>query len=199
MIPVVQQPEPLDFDVKVRQKGEAWLTSQGFDLNKALPKNTKPPAFWTECLPQLRAAYNNVCAYVCIHIEEITGSATVEHFKPKSLYPRQIYEWGNYLLVCGIMNSRKRNFEDVLNPFSLAPETFFLNLITGEIFPNPQLSALEAKAAEQTIKRLKLNQADCNKLRVRYWDKFTTGKIIESELQEFSPFAWSEAKRQGLL
>jgi uncharacterized protein (TIGR02646 family) len=147
VIPVKQKPKPVDFDMKVGRKGSAWLMGQGFDLNKPLPTKTKPPAFWTECLPDLRAAYDNICAYVCIHIEEITGNATVKHFKPKSLYPKQIYDWKNYLLVCGIVNSRKRNFEDVLNPFSLAPETFYLNLTTGEIFVNPQLSAFDTKVA----------------------------------------------------
>jgi uncharacterized protein (TIGR02646 family) len=199
VIPVVFQSAPSDFDVKVRKKGEAWLLARGIDTTKPLPPKTKLPAYWTSCIPDLRLAYRNVCAYMCIYIEEITGDATVEHFKPKSLYPKQIYEWDNYLLVCGTMNGRKSNFEDVLNPFLLAPNTFYLNLVDGRIFPSPSLTTLEQQAAQQTIDRLKLDNADARKLRLRYWKKFTTGKIAESELQELSPFAWLEAKRQGWL
>jgi uncharacterized protein (TIGR02646 family) len=197
VIPVTPQPEPKDFDVKVRQKGVKWFASKRIDTDKPLPKKVKPSPFWTECIPELRASYNHICAYVCIRIEPITGFATVEHFKPKSKYPKLVYEWSNYLLVCGVMNGHKSDYEDVLDPFLLSPNTFWLNLMDGKIRPNPNSS--DTRAALQTIKRLKLDSSECNKLRLHYWDKYIRGQIDQAMLQEYSPFVYLEAQRQDQL
>lgn len=197
MIPISLQAEPRDFQSKVRQKGLNWFAIKGLDAQNPLPPKTKLPDYWTDCIPDLRSAYDNICAYVCIHIEEVTGSATVEHFKPKSLYPSLAYEWSNYLLVCGVMNGRKSDFEDVLNPFSLEPETFFLNLTDGKIRVNPQ-SKHQAEAIS-TIERLQLNAPECKKLRLKYWNLFRAKKIAQDVLQDYSPFVYLEAQRQGLL
>jgi uncharacterized protein (TIGR02646 family) len=199
VIPIILQPEPQDFDVKVRQKGLDWFTSKGIDTDKPLPKGVKPSAFWTACIPELRVSYNHICAYVCIRIEEVTGFATVEHFKPKSKYPKLVYEWSNYLLVCGVMNGHKSDYEEVLDPFRLAPNTFWLNLMDGKIRPNPSLSDTDSKLALSTIKRLKLDKPECDKLRLHYWDKYVRGQIDKAMLQEYSPFVYLEAQRQGQL
>lgn len=199
MIPIIQQPAPADFEQKVRKKGLAWLKKKNINVSLAKPPNVKLPDYWTACIPDLRAAYGSICAYVCIYIEEVVGSATVEHFKPKSLYPSLAFEWNNYLLVCGTMNGRKGDFEDVLNPFTLPANTFYLNLVDGEIRPNPNLSNTDTRAALDTIQRLKLNHPECKKLRLCYWQKFAAGTITLTELQEKSPFVYLEAQRQGLL
>jgi uncharacterized protein (TIGR02646 family) len=197
VIPITQKAKPDDFDTRVQKKGLDWLKKRQISPNQPLPPKTELPDYWTTCIPDLRAAYNHICAYVCIHIEEVTGSATVEHFKPKSLYPGLAYTWDNYLLVCGTMNGRKGDYEDVLNPFSLEANTFFLNLVDGSIRPNPDLPNTEA--AQLTIKRLGLDNPECRKLRLRYWEKYRSKKIVESELLEMSPFAYLEAQRQNLL
>ncbi len=195
MIPILQQPEPSGFDQKVRQKGLTWFQGKQIDITKALPKKTEPENHWTACIPELRKAYNNICAYVCIYISPVTGSATVEHFKPKSKYPSLTYEWSNYLLVCGVMNGRKRDFEDVLSPFELEPETFYLDLFDGSIFPNP--NTLHLEAAKKTITRLQLNHPECKELRLSLWDEFLTLEISKTQLQKKSPFVYFEAQRQN--
>ncbi len=44
-----------------------------------------------------------------------------------------------------------------------------------------------------------INDSVCCRVRLRYWNKFSLRQIDELTLQEFSPFVWLEAKRQGLL
>ncbi len=199
MIPIQLQPEPSDFDQKVRAKGLAWMARKRINIKKPKPKNIELEPYWRDCLPDLRAAYKSVCAYVCILVEEVTGHATVEHFVPSSQRPDLAYEWSNYRFVSGMMNGRKSNFKDVLDPFSMSEHTFFLDFLSGEIFVNPELPVRQKLRAEKTIQRLKLYDAACCRVRLKYWNKFVKGVIVESELQERSPFVWLEAKRQGWL
>ena len=49
-------------------------------------------------------------------IPPVTGGRSVEHFAPKKKHRDFAYEWDNHRLVCSVMNSRKRDFEDVLDP-----------------------------------------------------------------------------------
>lgn len=53
MIPVTPQPEPEDFDTKVRQKGLRWLAEHDIDITDPLPSRTKLPPYWRACLDEL--------------------------------------------------------------------------------------------------------------------------------------------------
>jgi hypothetical protein len=64
MIPVTLQPEPEDFDIKVRQPGLAWLAKQGIAPACPPPKASDLPAYWSRSNKQLWAAYSGVCAYL---------------------------------------------------------------------------------------------------------------------------------------
>lgn len=199
MIPVAPQPEPDDFDASVRRPGLHWLRSKG------VPRRGKPPAgvelkpYWRDCLPQLHDAYGGVCAYACVYIERITGAGTVDHFVAKSADAGQAYEWRNYRLACLKMNARKGDFDDVLDPFTLAPGTFVLDLVTGRISPSPRRRAVACRAARQTIDRLRLDDAECRQWRLDWFDSYRNGVISEEHLRRHSPFVWYEARRQNLL
>ena len=97
------------------------------------------------------------------------------------------------------MNSRKREFDDVLAPFTLEPETFFLEFLTGGIYPNPSKNSSLRTAAEKTIARLRLNDPAICAKRTSDFDSYRNTDISESYLKRISPFVWYEAKRQGLL
>ena len=199
MIPVKPKPEPSSFDAKVRQKGSRWIQESGLDSAQPVPIGKQVKPLWQVCLPELLEAYGRICAYVCIYIEEVTGSATVEHFVPKSRRLDLAYEWSNYRLVCGAMNGSKSNFEDVLDPFTLKKGTFQLNLVSGAILVNTKLTIpLKTKALE-TVSRLKLDSPKCRRLRLRYFDKYIQQQIDAGYLQEQAPFVYLEMKRQKLL
>jgi len=198
MIPVTLQPEPADFDQRVRQPGRDWLANQGIALNAAPPRAADLPNYWTRSNRQLWEAYSGVCAYLAIYFEWVTGAASTDHFVAKSRHAGDAYEWGNYRLSCLGPNRNKGRFDDVLDPIGLQADTFVLNLSSGEIRPNPSLDNEQRKAARKTIRRLKLDSSDHNTMRARHFSRYLRGKDQQA-LKELSPFVWYEAQRQGLL
>ena len=199
MLHVTPQPEPDDFDTKVRQKGLAHLKEKGIALDKPLPRKTEINAYWKDCLEDLFDQYSSTCAYLAVYIERVTAIGSVDHFAPKSLMPSQAYEWSNYRLVCSRMNSRKREFQDVLDPFFIENGGFHLELVTGRIFPNPDLNSTMQEKVTDTITRLGLDDEGCRRLRARHFDFYISGEISANFLKKTSPFVWYETNRQGLL
>ena len=200
MIPVQPQPEPGFFDAEVRTKGLAHLKAKGYALDQPLPAGATIEPHWRgDCLTALHTAYGGVCAYLCVFVERITGGMSVDHFIAKSALAGLSYEWSNYRLACSVMNSRKRDFDDVLDPFALEPDWFRLDLTCGRIFPNPELEPEQTALVTQTISRLGLDDPLCRELRVRWFDEYLTEPLPESYLRRKSPFVWAEAQRQGLL
>ncbi|MCW8206724.1 hypothetical protein D8B24_06615 [Verminephrobacter aporrectodeae subsp. tuberculatae] len=199
MIPVAAQPEPPTFDAMVRRKGLAHLAKKGFSPNQPLPPKADITPYWRACLPDLHQAYGGVCAYLGIFLERVVGGGSVDHFIAKSTHAGLAYEWSNYRLACSRMNSRKREYSDVLDPFSMAPDLFFLELASGRIYPNPDLDAPQMRRVKKTIKRLDLDDPLCRDLRTRWYQDYLEHSLPAVYLKEKSPFVWYEADRQGLL
>ncbi|WP_320333920.1 hypothetical protein [Pseudomonas sp. P5_152] len=198
MIPVRGQPEPASFNAKVRVKGIAHLTSKGLALNKPLPSGTEVSPYWRESLTDLHVAYEGICAYLGIYFERV-GGVSVDHFIAKSVSAADIYEWDNYRLACSTMNSRKRDYNTVLDPFHLAKDLFHLQLSTGHIYPKPGIAARPMRLIEETIETLGLDDAICREIRSRRYQEYLQYQLPADYLKLTSPFIWSEANRQGLL
>lgn len=198
MIPVTLQPEPNDFQSRVRKPGLAWLRKNNVPLNGPVPSTIKIPSYWSRSNKELWEAYDGVCAYLAIYFEWVTGAASTDHFVAKSVNAGLAYEWTNYRLSCLGPNRNKNKFDDVLDPVGLTAETFLLNLVSGEIYPNPALEEPTKTDAGSTIKRLKLNSPDHNLMRQRHYKLYLQHKDSDA-LKRLSPFVWYEAQRQGLL
>lgn len=189
----------------MREPGLRWLEEHGIPLDTHLESGTKIHPYWRECLDDLHRVYGGVCAYLCVFVERCTGGTSTDHFIAKSRRAGLAYEWSNYRLACTTMNSRKRDFEDVLDPFSLAVDTFHLELITGRIHPNPALEDPERDVAQATIERLGLDEPECREMRSRRFLDYVqvrgrmSNPAVEAQLRRYSPFLWLEAQRQGLL
>jgi hypothetical protein len=177
----------------------AHLEKKGIALDKPLPEKAEIKAYWKDCLDDLFDRYSSTCAYLAVHIERVTAIGSVDHFAPKSLLPVQAYEWSNYRLVCSRMNSRKREFQDVLDPFLIEDGIFHLELVTGRIFPAPHLSSAIEQQVLDTIERLGLDDAGCRSLRSGHFQDYIDGHITAAYLKRISPFVWREANRQGLM
>ena len=199
MIPVAAQPEPVAFDADVRQKGLAHLTNKGFALDQPLPPKADIHPYWRACLTDLHRAYSGVCAYLGVFFERVMGGGSVDHFVAKSASAGLAYEWANYRLACSTMNSRKREYNDVLDPFFLAPDLFRLQLSSGHIYPNPNLDARPMRLVEETIERLGLDDPQCRELRARWYQDYLEHNLPSVYLKDKAPFVWAEANRQGLL
>ncbi len=208
MIPVTLRPEPECFATKVREPGKLAIAELVGEKPKRLAGKRIPkvaerrdeipahafPPYWTECLPELMLAYDRVCAFSCFRIHPITGAASVDHMAPKSRRWEKVYEWSNYRLACSKMNARKRNFEDLIDPFEVRDDWFYLELVGFSAYPNPSLGAKTRERILGTIDRLKLN--NFRDQRAEDAENLWSGRITFEHLQHESPFVARELMRQ---
>lgn len=199
MIYVERQPEPPNFDEKVRQKGLAYLRKFNLPLDKPIPSGTKLQDYWRDCLDDLYSSYGGICAYLAIHFERVTGGGVVEHFLPKSKRTDLIYEWSNYRLASSIVNSCKSDYVDILDPFEIEDDWFCLEFVTGRIYPNPNIESALQNEVQVTIDRLKLDNEMNRKMRVKHYQDYHNGEYPAQYLKRISPFVYKEANRQNLL
>ena len=176
-----------------------WIRKSGLNPQNPVPTGTVIPSYWTKCLPTLRRAYGGICAYAGVFVPLMVGAPSVEHFLAKSKRLDQAYEWINYRFVCAKMNSRKRDFDDVLDPFTLEPEMFVLNLVNGGIMANSSLNITKRQRVSRTIKRLSLDDAECREMRLSYVNDYINRDISQRQLERHAPFVYLEMKRQRFL
>lgn len=224
MIYVRPAPEPEDFDSQVRRPGLQALRELVGD-RRAVPRPGRKrravarrieelaseslPPLWRNCLPRLRTAYRDICSYLGMKIHPATGAATVDHFKPKSVWQILAYEWTNYRLAARQVNASKGEHEDVLDPFEVENGWFELNLGTFEVSASRDLDEALAEKVQATIVRLKLNDPTFCKAREEYHDRYhglseAVGNRVRealplSWLEEECPFVALELERQGRL
>lgn len=214
MIRVELAQEPVEFDTKVRQPGLRAIAEMVGEPNLAKRRGRKReviadsrdaipadkfPAYWTEALPELLDAYGRVCAYMSFYIERVTGAASVDHMLPKSVSWNEVYEWRNYRLACSLMNSRKNDYRDVLDPFEIEDDWFRIELVGYQIIPTNNLPEEVEQRVQATIDRLKLNDYECLKLREAYATAYRQGDISQHFLRQRAPFLAREMERAGNL
>jgi uncharacterized protein (TIGR02646 family) len=77
--------------------------------------------------PLLKSSHEK-CAF-CECIPGESGYPEVEHFKPKSLYPDEMFDWENLLPSCKRCNNNKHEHdtgrEPLINPYDINPEEAF--------------------------------------------------------------------------
>ncbi len=211
MIRVTPAPEPSHFDRLVRTPGLRAIAEmvgerpprrggrrfqKVADRREDIPADRFPP-YWTEVLDDLMTAYDRICAYSCFRIHPVTGSRSVDHMAAKSRAFDQVYEWSNYRLASSLLNSRKKNFSDVLDPFEIIDGWFQLELLGFQVIPAPELPAKIRTRVKQTIERLGLD--DFRTARERDAENYWTRKVSLAVLIEESPFVAKELRRQGRL
>lgn len=175
----------------VRSKGTAYLAKN--------PGTRDLRPFWRDCLTNLWEAYDGICAYSCFHIPGVIGGATVDHFLPKSSHPALAYEWTNYRLASQKLNARKQDFEDVLDPFCLAPNSFVLTFPAMLVVPGDGLTVTEEESVSKTIERLQLNRDEMMvDYRLQWVLDYCLGHISFEFLLRCAPFVGYEINRQGL-
>lgn len=212
MIHVQPQPEPADFDARVRQPGLSALgelVGEPPAIKRPGPRRKQIaqriedlghddlPPLWRHCLPQLAEAYQRICAYFGLHVESITGSDTVDHYVPKSLDVRQAYEWANYRFACARMNARKGVVAQVLDPFEVEDGWFQLELVRFQLIPAPDLASELAARIETTIQLLGLNDEECKQTRARWYEDYQAGHVSLPYVERRFPLLARELHRQG--
>ena len=141
-------------------------------------KGSKPgDSRWRDFRGDLCKAFSGLCAYC---EEEARGE--VDHFRPKSKFPKRVYEWSNWVFACHDCNWSKgdkwpRN--GYADPCSgqERPENFFrFDTTTGEILPKPELGPDLRDKAQQTIDDLSLNASHHLRKRLQ-WLAVVSGAI----------------------
>ena len=196
MIPIKPQPEPDDFDEKVRQPGLAFLSQ----VPNPKTEDWKNYDYWRRSLPDLYTSYNKICAYSAQWIPRPEGSPSVDHFLPKSPKPELAYEWHNFRLACLSLNQRKGTQLDVIDPFELPVNSFILDFPSLIIKPNPELLYPLKGRVISTINRLQLNDSDkCIDGRLEWLKTYYEDNSSFDSLKRKAPFIAYELERQGLV
>jgi uncharacterized protein (TIGR02646 family) len=77
--------------------------------------------------PLLKSSHEK-CAF-CESVPGESGYPEIDHFKPKSLYPSNVFDWDNLLPVCKKCNLNKRAHdtvqEPIIDPYKDEPELVF--------------------------------------------------------------------------
>lgn len=192
MIRVAVAPEYPDFDTQVRKPGAAFLVTCPAPTSEQFKKK----AFWSRAAKELHAAYRGICAYTAMYLPE---QGSVDHFLPKTAHPNLAYEWDNFRLASGRVNSSKGHNTEILDPFSIDDDWFHLDIPACLMRPNPALEKPIRAQVSGTINTLRLNQDDnyvqerCNIL-----IEYAQGDITLGFLERRYPFLAKEVARQQL-
>jgi hypothetical protein len=194
VIRVAVRPKPVDFDQRVRIPGRRFLAG----CPNPTQKQWKNHSLWRRILRALHSAYGGVCGYSCHWIPYDTGADTVEHFKPKSKYPKLAYQWKSYRLVCQLLNGRKKDDEGILDPFLLKNGWFVIDFPALLVKPAPGLRKRLNELVTRTRDVLGLNDdGTCMMMRQQFVEDFRLGEITFTHLEKRAPFLAIEMRKQG--
>lgn len=193
MIHIDLKPEPADFDVRVRQPGNAFLTRTPNPNNGQWSKHN----YWSRCSTQLYQAYGGICAYCGEWFSRTTATVSVDHFYPKSTHQEKAYEWSNYRLTTQVMNGYKGD-KIVLDPFEIQNGDLVLDFPSCLVKPRKDMSPAEKSKAKSTIQILHLNDEDQANRRCEIIMEYICGNISRAFLESKYPFIAEELNRQNL-
>ena len=191
MIPVRKEPEYAAFDAEVRQPGMRFLRGNPSPSSRDFQRHN----YWSHAKHELFRAYLR-CAYTSLRVRG-TG-VSVDHFLPKTKYPKLSYEWDNYRLARPKLNQSKADSEEVLDPFVVRRGWFFLDFPSCLIQPGDNLRGTRRKEVKATIRVLRLNCDDLTDERSRWLVDVATNRIPFDHLRRQYPFLASEVERQGI-
>jgi hypothetical protein len=179
-------PEPPDFDVEARQRGNAWLREH--------PDAKRPRDFWSPFKRHLAEGFRQLCGYSVMY--EPVG--TIDHFLSWQQHPEQAYEWSNFRFVSGWINSSKQGIDDrVLDPFLVENGWFKILLPSLQLVMTDAIPAEEGARAEFTLRRLHLRD-DERIIRQRqvWYQSYLDGKVTLEGLEQFAPLIAHAVQQQ---
>lgn len=153
------------------------------DYLAARKADPRHPFSWRSqrCYREIRRELARMTQEHCAFCDGQVGTEsreTVEHFRPKSLFPALAYQWDNLFLCCDLCQSSKneRFNEGLLRPDDADYQfaTYFVaNFHTGAIEPSPAADEAARVRAQVTIELYALNVPARKKARKREWERFS--------------------------
>ena len=145
--------------------------------------------YWTVFAVDLRERFHQKCGY-CERRFEPVGElqSSVDHFRPRSRFPRLVYEWDNWVSCCQRCNFAKADqWPDTgyVDPcaadlLELPEEHFDYAPLTGEIVVKPGLTRDARRKAENTIDDLGLNETQLRNSRFRLISVLIQDLLLEN-------------------
>ncbi len=191
MKPVTRQPEPPNFNTRVRTPGQRFLTRTPNPTSHEF----KYHRYWSRAHNELYTLYSGVCAYCSAWIpmprnpQASDDHSSVDHFIPKSHNPHQAYEWDNFRLARAFVNQDKGDSVNIDDPFEIPHGLFTLDFRTFLINASTDFQRHSA-----TINLL--NKSRLVEERTRWVSFYVRSFISFSELQKRLPFVADEMIRQ---
>jgi hypothetical protein len=187
VIASVRGKEPATFDAQCRQKGLAWLSKN--------PDAVRIKDYWSGHRSDLARAAKHLCAYGAM----FEPNGTVDHFVPSSRSSAMAYEWRNFRFATGILNSKKSDALDLLDPFEVKDGWFELLLPSLQLTITDQVPPRLRAKAQQTLRILGLQDHE-TLIRQRYiwYEQFATGKISVDALESFAPLLARAIRKRDL-
>lgn len=188
MIPVARVGEPIGFDAKVKEPGNAWLAKN--------PTAQRPPALWAPYTATLSEGFADLCGYAAMH--DPTGG-TVDHFLSIKHRRDLAFEWSNYRFASGPLNSSKRNADDtVLDPFEVGAGWFEIILPSLQLRMTDAVPAALRPKAEYTLVRLKLRDGErVIRWRRSWYRMYTDGQLTLDGLRAVAPLLAGAVEAQA--
>lgn len=106
-----------------------FLRKRSEAVAKAADPRTEAARLWdlrdNKAFREVRAILRQMASGLerCMYCEDSAGIA-IEHFWPRSTYPHRVFDWLNYLIICTLCNSNKRDqfpLDQVGKPLLLDP------------------------------------------------------------------------------
>lgn len=129
----------------------------------------------------------------------LPDQGSVDHFIPKTVNPALAYEWSNYRLASGRVNSCKSNQTNILDPFNVDNDWFEIDIPSCLLRANAALPHNLRAQINSTINSLRLNADDCYvQERCNILINYAKAEISLNFLKARYPFLAKEIQRQNL-
>lgn len=179
MIRCTLAPQPLAFEARVEQRGQAWLRRQA-------GASGRPPDYWSEFRPDLATAFADLCAYSAIY--EPVG--TVDHFVSWQEDPTRAYDWSNYRFASGWLNSSKSSLrsDQLVDPFEVGHDWFEILLPSLQLVATDRVPSAWKQRVATMLERLHLGH-DERIVRVRreWYRMYQEGELSLEGLEKKAP------------
>lgn len=195
MINVKKAKEPDTFCRLVRTPGNRFLQNCPNPTSGEWKKHSE----WKKIASELYNVYDGICAYTGEWFSNGLTYPSVDHFLPKSKYPKLAYEWNNYRLTTPRINEHKGDKTNILDPFKVNNGWFVLDIPSCLILPSNTVNQKIKQSIQNTIIGLKLN-ADDNLVqgRLNILILYAMCNISFEFLKRRYPFIAHELSRQNL-
>ncbi|MDM8558336.1 hypothetical protein [Candidatus Parabeggiatoa sp. HSG14] len=176
---------------------KVWGREYAKKKKEYIEKKRKTPAKWNKKIKQwdqlkcdLAKLTVDHCSFCDSYPLVAKHKQTVEHFRPRSIYPKLTFVWHNLFLSCEICQKKGDRFsEKLLKPDAVGYDFyryFIINFKTGEIEINTRASKEDQERAKITRIMYGLNNYDRPKARSDYYSQIRHQKKKINHIDDLS-------------